>query len=31
MVLSVSLAFTAAIFEPMQSEGRGLHLRGRSS
>jgi len=31
MVLSVSLAFAGALFEPMQIEGGGLHLRGQSS
>lgn len=31
MALAVSLAFTGALFEPMQAEGGGLHLRGQSS
>jgi putative DNA primase/helicase len=31
MVLAVSLAFAGALFEPIQREGGGLHLRGRSS
>jgi Superfamily II helicase and inactivated derivatives len=31
MVLAVSLAFAGALFEPMQIEGGGLHLRGASS
>ena len=31
MVLAVSLAFAGPIFEPMQAEGGGLHLRGQSS
>ena len=31
MVLAVSLAFTGALFQPMQMEGGGLHLRGQSS
>ncbi|MFP4360012.1 MAG: DUF927 domain-containing protein [Alphaproteobacteria bacterium] len=31
MVLSVSLAFAGALFEPMQAEGGGLHMRGQSS
>ena len=31
MALSVSIAFAGALFEPMQAEGGGLHLRGQSS
>lgn len=31
MVTAVSLAFAGALFEPMQLEGGGLHLRGASS
>ena len=31
MTLAVSLAFTGALFEPLQAEGGGLHLRGQSS
>ncbi|MDQ2092462.1 DUF927 domain-containing protein [Marimonas arenosa] len=31
MVLAVSLAFAGALFEPMHTEGGGIHLRGASS